>query len=79
MTFGVKPDPAADGWEGSFQAVYPDGARRRFDLNGQQLREGERLPGTNLVLERWQVSEQPAENGRFTVVGFLNDRRNLSD
>jgi hypothetical protein len=52
---GVRPDPAGNGWESSFEAVYPNGDKRVLDLHGYTVREGEPVPGTNYLLERWEV------------------------
>jgi hypothetical protein len=68
---GLRPDPGTDGWQRSFQAVYPDGAQRVFDLDGQPVQEGDALPGTRFVVKRWKVSEEPLSGGRFEVIGFL--------
>jgi len=71
---GVRPEPPPDGWSGRFEAVFPDGTRSELDLKGRVLRPGDSLPGTDFVLEQWEVTEEPRENGLFGVVGVLRRR-----
>jgi hypothetical protein len=68
-----KPEPPKT-WEGKFIAVYPDGTQSDFDLNGQMLGVGDRL-ADNLpfVLDRWEVSDRKAPDGRYFLVGILRD------
>jgi hypothetical protein len=68
---GVRPEPPADGWGGRFEAVFPDGARSELELKGRVLRAGDSLPGTDFVLEGWEVTDHPLHKGLFGVVGVL--------
>ena len=69
---GLKPEVPEDDWSGRFIAVYPDGSRTAVDLGGHVLRPGERVPGNALVLDRWNVTDEPVE-GRFEIVGILKE------
>jgi predicted RNA-binding Zn-ribbon protein involved in translation (DUF1610 family) len=68
--YGVRPKPPAD-WSGRFEAVFPDGTRSELDLNGRLVRPEDPLPGTDFVLEQWEVTDEPLEKGLFGVVGVL--------
>jgi hypothetical protein len=72
--FGVRPEPPAEGWSGRFEAVFPDGTRSELDLKGRVVRLEDPLPGTDFVLEQWEVTDEPLENGLFGVVGVLRRR-----
>jgi hypothetical protein len=72
--FGLKPEPHEGDWAGRFIAVYPDGSRTRLDLGGHVLRPGDLVPGTPFVLERWDVTDEPAEEGRFEIIGVLTEK-----
>jgi hypothetical protein len=72
--WGVRPDPPSDGWDGRFEAVFPDGGREELDLKGRVLRPGDSLPGTDFVLEEWEVTDEPVQEGLFGIVGVLGRR-----
>jgi predicted RNA-binding Zn-ribbon protein involved in translation (DUF1610 family) len=69
--YGVRPEPPANAWSGSFEAVFPDGTRSELDLKGRVLRPEDSLPGTDFVLEQWEVTDEPLQNGLFGIVGIL--------
>jgi ribosomal protein S27E len=70
---GLKPEPPEKDWAGRFIAVYPDGSRKTLDLDGHVMRPGEQIPGGPFVLDRWDVTDEPVEEGRFEIIGVLKD------
>jgi hypothetical protein len=72
MTDTSRPSPP-ETWDGTFIAKYPDGSTSDFDLMGFKLSPGDRVPGKNYELERWEIAEQPREDGTWTVVGILRE------
>jgi hypothetical protein len=71
--FGVKPEPPDEDWSGRFIALYPDGSRTDVELGGHVLRPGEQVPAKPFLLERWDVTDEPVEEGRFEIVGVLKE------
>jgi hypothetical protein len=71
--FGLKPEPPEGDWAGRFIAVYPDGSTTGLDLEGHVLRPGEQVPGKPFVLKRWDVTDEPVEDGRFEIIGVLTE------
>jgi hypothetical protein len=72
--FGLKPEPPEEDWSGSFVAVYPDGSRTSVELDGHVLRPGEQVPGSQFALKRWDVTDEPVEEGRFEIIGVLTEK-----
>lgn len=58
-------------WSGRFLAVYPDGTRGDYDLDGHVLAAGDELPGGGYVLDHWEVTKQPVADGKPMLVGIL--------
>jgi hypothetical protein len=67
-----KPDvPTA--WDGDFLAAYPDGHTSHFSWRaGDILRPGDALPSGH-VIERFDVSDRPMEDGKWMVVAVLRE------
>ena len=72
--YGVKPDPPPSSWRHNLMLVYPDGSTSEMHLGlGIEIRPGDTLPGTTLVVDRFEFTDTPVEGGRFSVVGILRE------
>jgi hypothetical protein len=69
----THPPSPPETWEETFIAKYPDGSTSDFDLMGYKLAVGDRVPGKNYVLERWEIAERPREDGTWMVIGILRE------
>ena len=43
-------------------------------LAGVCCGRGTRSPGSQFALERWEVTDEPVEEGRFEIIGVLTEK-----
>ncbi len=71
MNEPVRPAPPSI-WSGEFVAVWPEGPASDY-TGGDPLRPGDVVieDGRSYVLDRWEVSERPDEDGKYSVRGIF--------